>query len=457
VVRTGSNPATDWFAITSKYDISGNLIETRDALGRAVAQMVYDLANRPLRTVNLDGGENVFVLDAAGKQIEGRDSKGALKLNSYDVLNRPIRIWARDNSASSLTLRQRMVYGDQNDSGLASPQTFNLLGRLFRHYDEAGLLTNERFDFKGNGSESVRQVIKDTEIVKAIKSDGGEKSFQVDWQPAPGSDLAARSALLLDSNNYRTSSTVDALNRVQTMLYPLNESDGGGKPQKGKRSELRLRYNRASAVEQITLDGTVYVKHIAYNAKGQRTLIAYGNGVLSRYAYDAVTFRLLRLRSEKYSSPAVGSFQPAGPASQDYSYVYDLVGNVLQTLDRTPGCGVLNNPDAGQVADGALAQLLVKGDALIRRFSYDAIYRLLSGNGRECSNIPSPRPWSDDPRCGAFSSGKKPTPNPDNAAAVTSIYQELYSYDPAGNMLTLKHVGKDATWVRGFGMGGLTP
>ena len=87
---------------------------------------------------------------------------------------------------------------------------------------------------------------------------------------------------------------------------------------------------------------------------------------------------------------------------QDYSYVYDLVGNVLQILDRTVGCGVLNNPEAGQVQDPVLAQLLVKGDALIRRFSYDPIYRLLYGSGRECSNIPSPRPWSDDPRCGSI-------------------------------------------------------
>ena len=125
------------------------------------------------------------MMDAAGNQIEARDSKGSLTLNSYDVLNRAIRVWARDTSASPLTLRQRMVYGDHPGSGLPSPQTSNLLGKLFRHYDEAGLLTNEQFDFKGNGLESVRQVFKDAEILKAIKATVGEKIFQVDWQPAP--------------------------------------------------------------------------------------------------------------------------------------------------------------------------------------------------------------------------------------------------------------------------------
>ena len=452
VKRNGPNPATDWFAVSSTFDIQGNLLEARDELGRVVVRTIYDVANRPLRTISLDGGDNFVITDAAGNQIEARDSKGSLTLNSYDVLNRAIRVWARDTSTSPLTLRQRMVYGDQPGSGLASPQTLNLLGKLYRHYDEAGLVTNERFDFKGNGLESVRQVIKDSEIVNAIRSGVGERIFQPDWQTAPGVDLNTRAALLLEPNPYRTSSTFDALNRIQTVLYPLIQI---GKT--STRSELRPRYNQGGALEQVTLDGAAYVKHIAYNAKGQRTLVAYGNGVLSRYAYNPVTFRLSRLRSERYSSPAAGSYQPAGPALQDFGYAYDLVGNVLRIVDRTPGCGVLNNPEAGQVQDPALAQLLVQGNALIRRFSYDPIYRLLSGSGRECSNIPSPRPWSDDPRCGGFTAGKKGAADQDNAPSVTSIYQELYSYDPAGNMLALKHVGKSATWVRSFGMGGLTP
>lgn len=456
VVRNGPNSATDWYAVSSTFDIKGNLLEARDELGRVVARRVYDLASRPLRTISLDAGEKFVVMDAAGKPVEGRDSKGALTLNSYDVLNRAIRVWARDTSASLLTLRQRMIYGDHKDSGVTSPQALNLLGKLFRHYDEAGLITNERFDFKGNCLESVRQVVKDTEILNFLRSDPGGRSFQMDWTPAPGADLAAKATQLLDPIVYRTSSTFDALNRFRTMLYPVNEKKS---KEPATRSELRLAYNRAGALEQVELDGAVYVKHIAYNAKGQRTLVAYGNGVLSRHAYDPVTFRLLRLRSERYNSPAAGTYQLAGPALQDYGYAYDLIGNVLQIMDRTPGCGVLNNPDAALVQDPTLAQLLIKGDALIRRFSYDPIYRLLSGSGRECSNIPSPRPWSDDPRCGGATSGKKgaAAPNQDNAPSLTSLYREIYEYDPAGNMLALKHAGTSATWVRSFGMGGLTP
>jgi hypothetical protein len=42
-----------------------------------------------------------------------------------------------------------------------------------------------------------------------------------------------------------------------------------------------------------------FVERIAYNAKGQRVLIAYGNGIMTRHAYDPQTFRLLRLRTER--------------------------------------------------------------------------------------------------------------------------------------------------------------
>src|SRR5207249_4783945 len=121
---------------------------------------------------------------------------------------------------------------------------------------------------------------------------------------------------------------------------------------------------------------------IAYNAKGQRVLIVYGNGVMTRYAYDTHTFRLLRLRSERYSTPAALTYHPTGAPLQDLAHRYDLVGNVLDIRDRTPRCGVLNNPDAllYQATDPALAALLTKGNALIRRFAYDPLYRLLSAS-----------------------------------------------------------------------------
>jgi RHS repeat-associated protein len=184
------------------------------------------------------------------------------------------------------------------------------------------------------------------------------------------------------------------------------------------------------------LDDTLYVDRIAYDAKGQRALIAYGNGVMTRYAYDSQTFRLKRLRSERYSKPDAVTYQPNGGVLQDYGYDCDLVGNILAIRDRAPASGIRNNPEALTVDDAALAQLLATGDALNRRFDYDPTYRLLSATGRECDRLPDGPPWDDQPRC--------------TDLTKTHAYTEHYAYDRMGSMLRLEHHDGPGGFTREF-------
>src|SRR5262249_31697909 len=104
ISRNGPNPGTDWLVPRSTDGIQGNLLTVIDALNRVAFRYVYDLAKQPLRTDSIDAGLRRMVLDALGNPIEGRDSKGALTLHAYDVLQRPIRVWARDGSGQPLTL-----------------------------------------------------------------------------------------------------------------------------------------------------------------------------------------------------------------------------------------------------------------------------------------------------------------------------------------------------------------
>jgi hypothetical protein len=174
------------------------------------------------------------------------------------------------------------------------------------------------------------------------------------------------------------------------------------------RKELRPHYNRAGALESVELDDTKYVGHIAYNAKGQRALIAYGNSVMTRYAYDLQTFRLVRLRTEPYSQPNALTYHPTGKPLQDFGYEYDLAGNILTIHDRAPDSGIPNRPDA-----------------LDREFEYDPIYRLLMATGREHATLPPDVPWGD-----AVNSQDDPT--------RTRSYTEKYKYDSVGNILQLQ-------------------
>jgi RHS repeat-associated protein len=437
IARNGTDPLKDWFTTQSKYDIQGNLLTITDALGRVAFRYVFDLAKRRWRMDSIDAGRRDTVPDALGNPIEGRDSKGALTLQGYDVLNRPTRLWARDSLSGPVTLRQTLAYGDggspnQSTVDRDAARSKNLLGQLAAHYDEAGLTTVTSVDFKGNILEKARRVIADGPILdvfsNAVANNWQVTPFQVDWQPAAGQALADVEAALLESSAYQTSVTYDALNRIKQMQFPQDVE--------GKRRTLLPSYNPAGGLEKVFLDDTLYVERIAYDAKGQRSLVSYGNGLMTRYAYDPQTFRLKRLRSERYTQPDSATYAPAGNVLQDLGYDCDLVGNILAIRDRTPGSGILNNPSSDSAGDPVLAQLLVSGDALERRFAYDPIYRLLSATGRECDVLPDLPPWLDVPRC--------------TDITKTRAYTENYTYDPMGSMLKLQHQNQTGGYVRDF-------
>jgi RHS repeat-associated protein len=425
VARNGATDA-DWFTTRSAYDIMGNLISITDPLGREAFTYTSDLAKRRWRMDSIDAGRRDDVPDALGCLVESRDSKGALTLHAFDLLHRPNRVWARDDGAGPVTLRQLIDYGDggtpaQPTADRDAARVLNLLGREVHHYDEAGLVTAAAADFKGNVLESTRTVIADAPILDTYQqaaSNGWQVvPFQVEWTPGLGQTREARDAELLEPDGYVTTTSYNALNQIVSHVFPADVE--------GHRRELRPAYNRAGALEQIWLDDTVYVQRIAYDAKGLRTLIAYGNGVMTRYGYDPHTFRLLRLRSEPYTLADGPTYHPAGDALQDYGYDHDLAGNILTIRDRTPGSGIPANPQALAAADPQLRQFLASGDALDRQFAYDPLYRLLTATGREYQAPPPGDPWPDTPR-GTDITQAQP-------------YTEIYDYDTAGNILTLQH------------------
>jgi RHS repeat-associated protein len=414
----GSLPPIEEFRTQYTYDILGNLLTVTDALGRAAFQHIYDLTNKPLRTQSVDSGVQRSVMDAAGNTIEQRNSKDALILHVYDVLHRPTRLWARDGIGQPLSLREHLIYGDSAEAGSSlRVRDVNLLGKLYKHYDEAGLQSFGAYDFKGNVVETVRRVISDAAILSVFASAAENcqvQTFRVNWQPAGEITLETHAERLLDAVTYHTSFTYDALNRLKMMRYPLDVE--------GDRKELHPRFNSAGALERVALGGTTYVERITYSAKGQRTLIVHGNGVMTRYAYDTQTFRLVRLLTEHCTTPATLTHSPTGTPLQDFAYDFDLAGNITKIQDRTPASGIPNT----------LSGL----DALNRAFAYDAIYRILSATGREC-DVPSPAPpWDDGPRCSDLTKAR--------------AYEERYRYDSVGNITQLVHQVNSSGFTRLF-------
>ncbi|NEN24154.1 hypothetical protein G3O08_11640 [Cryomorpha ignava] len=151
------------------------------------------------------------------------------------------------------------------------------------------------------------------------------------------------------------------MNRIRKATYPADR-DGPGK-------EMHPEYNKGGALLSLKMDGAEYVKEVAYNARGQRILIAYGNKIMTRYAYDPKTFRVLRQRSALYNHSG-HTYTPNAGIRQDLQYTYDLEGTITSINDAAP---------ANTYAQGP-------GD-LLRVFTHDPLRRLLSATGRETSNV----------------------------------------------------------------------
>lgn len=402
IERTKDERDSSLTEITTKwrYDILGNLLEVTDALDRLAFRYTYSLIpeSAPLQIESIDGGVRKVIVNVAGQEIERRDGKGSLILQEYDELMRPIHIWARDKATDTVNLRQKWKYGDNAGIGL-NPQEIkegNFLGNLWEHYDEAGRVTVGGYDFKENPLETTRWVISDEKLLSVYEGGAANNweitPFQVDWQQ-PQEEM-------LNSTSYKTTTKYDGLNRVTQLTYPEDVE--------GHRRILTPVYNRAGMLKKVQFDGEVYVENIAYNAKGQRSFIAYGNGLITRYAYDEKTFRLKRLRTEKYSKTSDLIYKPEGSPIQDFGYEYDLAGNILRIKDRVLGSGIPVTPDK-----------------LDRFFTYDPLYRLRSATGRECKqDLPSP-PWLDMPGC--------------KDTSQTRAYKRSYDYDPMGNVQQMRH------------------
>ena len=398
------------------YDIRGNLLEVKDPYNRKVFEYKYDLRPPqedengeqqplpPLWTRHIDSGESISVFDVMGKSVESKDAKDARALSSYDTLNRPTNGWSQNNGSDLLRLTACVIYGEE----ATSPKASNLLGQLWQQYDESGKIESVGFDFKGNLLSKQQQVISSAVLKTALNN---YQTYLVDWTGLP---------TILDTKVFETSSEFDALNRVTKITLPENVNS--------ERKEITPAYNRAGALEKVSYNSTEYVENIAYNAKGQRLLITFENNIMTRYAYDNRTFRLLRQRSERYSKTEVGNtitYMPqSGTTKQDDSFNFDLVGNILKILHRVNDCGI-----SGSV---------LGSNALDRKFEYDPLYRVISADGRE----------SDTQHENDYLYADAPVPGTPNANNVRA-YTRNYTFDKLGNVQQVKQLGTNG-FTRNF-------
>ncbi len=385
-------------------DVEGNQREVVDAKQRSVMRYGYDLLGHRIQQASQEAGERRMLQDVTGKPIYLWDSRGHTIRTTYDALRRTADVFLRDGDGPE-TMIGSTVYGES----LPDAEAANLRGKVHQIFDTAGVATSERYDFKGNAVDTRRQLAEDYQQTP-------------DWSASPA----------LEAETFVGRTVHDALNRPIQIVAPHALKAAGAED--GYSAVLQPTYNEAGLLETLDvwprfkgepaelLDAAGADLHaitnLDYNASGQRTRIAYGNGARTDSEYDPKTFRLLRLRTRRGEH-----------ALQDLSYTFDPVGNITDLRDDAQQTIFFRNravePSAG--------------------YTYDALYRLIEATGREHlgqGRGPEPTSPTDAPRVGLLQPGD---------GDAMGRYLERYVYDAVGNFLQTIHQGDPrGGWTRTY-------
>lgn len=402
----------------------------RDLLPGGELQLVtgYDMTGKLIYHRGMDGGERRTLGNVAGNPLRGWDARGFVFRTVYDLSQRTTHRFILRPDFGEI-LAERLLYGEKHPDA-----DRNLRGKLFCHFDGAGLAGNDRYDFKGNLLESRRQLVR----LSAPAQPAPFYNTTADWSvvtavnEAPALDVAAIAAVtapLLEGavNFFTASNRFDALNRTIQTVMPHT---AGGRP-----SVIQRAYNEANLLDSVDVwirqpappaglfDSATAdlhaVTNIDYDAHGKRILIEHGNGAATNYFYEPETFRLATLTTTRPNA------DPEQRTIQALSYFYDPVGNITRLRDDADIHNVIyfRNQRVEPSAD----------------YTYDAVYRLIKATGREHlgQNGGTPNsPTAPD----ASNSFHTHLDHPGNGDAM-GTYDERYLYDAVGNILDMRHRG----------------
>jgi RHS repeat-associated protein len=384
---------TDQDGAAQKYvtrvvlDLEGNQRQVTDAKDRAVMRYDYDMLSTQARQASMDAGKRWLFDDVMGKPFSAWDSKQHHVRYEYDELRRKTKTLLSEAGGNE-ELVEEISYGEQQ--GPAK----NHRTRVLQVNDQAGIVTNAAYDFKGNLEVSLREL-------------SSNYKTRLDWNTNPA----------LEIKKFTSTARFDALNRPISLVQP----DKGN-------SEILTFYNEAGLIDSVSVkiggqaQPKIIVKNIKYNARGQRTRIGHGNDVITEYAYEKETFRLLELTTTRDAS-----HPPDKRRVQGLQYAYDPIGNITSICD-----------DAQQSVYFKRQVTKPKCD-----YTYDPLYRLVKATGREhIGQVGKPQTtWNDEDRANRAHphDGQKMRP-----------YAEDFVYDEVGNIISLIHRAAQGDWTRGY-------
>ncbi len=253
----------------------------------------------------------------------------------------------------------------------------NQCGRLLRHDDPGGTLHLSGYALGGALQRQTRHFL--------------ESLDPVDWPTAS----AERDLLLESGEGFSTVEHYNALGQLRLRSDARDNRTLLGHTRDGRPGPLAVQL--VGADEPMAL-----LTRIDYDAWGQVASQTAGNGVITASTRDPASGRLTRVHSGL----------PGQAALLDLQYRYDPVGNTLEMTDH-----------ARPVRHFANQRIEPRCT-----YRHDTLYQLVESSGHELldnlpgAGLPELQPLPGDP-------------------SRLGNYRQHYSYDAAGNLTQLRHIG----------------
>lgn len=390
----GGNPLDEKHTTQVVLDTVGNELKVIDANNYTASIAVYDLVGRPMKSISNDAGTSYALMTIDNQPAMAWLPRGQSIRMEYDDFRRSKYLWLRESSTANEIIKEAIIYGeDYQDSAGSTAKDKNMLGQVWKSYDQAGIAEINEYDFKGAPLESTRHIFDD--YMEQGNWSGLEDTLT---QIAPTTE------------SFSSSIEYDALGRPIQSTAPDGSITANKYDQSGALIRVETKLAGAALFKaQVSL--------ITYNEKGLRDSITYGNGANSNYTYDPLTYRLTNLKSNNLQSIVY---------LQNLDYTYDGNGNIVEIKDNAQQTVYFKN-----------AVVEAK-----QQFVYDGLNRLVQVKGREHIGQQSIGEQLNTPQA---ESGAIPY---NNAASsdLTALenYTESYRYDGVGNIQDWRHNSSNA-------------
>jgi RHS repeat-associated protein len=355
--------------ITNEHDAVGNLIRTTGADGVSVT-MQYDLRGRKISMSDPDKGHWRYAWNALGERLRQLDPKGQAMDFGYDQLGRITDRWELVDAVG-------MVRGQ---------------GRVLHH---------ERTLWQNATDPSAPGKGKRLSVIYQMAS--GHEVHRIDHQFDELGRLA-ETADSRDSMQFVERTTYDQFGRVFQRFDASGDFRG-----------IRYVYNADGYLEILResregLLGRVYQQILDLDARGNITAMKVGDALESHADFNRASGQLERL----------AAYDAHGIEIQHVSYLWDVVGNMVQRHDRSGGRDLREDFERDDLGR------LLRVELTAPQTGSESPRETLALRYGPSGNIA----WKSD--VGAYTYGE----GSGGPHAVTSAGTDVYSYDENGNQVS---------------------